>query len=495
MEVVKSNQTSKQKKSAIKILRNLIRPSVKEVVAHELTKNTPWPSPSPMNPMDLPASVIHVPEKEVKHFLKKVVGRYIKTLKQHSMSSVLETLKDPIAQKIPDEKFCDYVFGTCFGKLLTKNLSHKENSIFFDYIDESENYYLYNLDSLKYMKTYEDMYVENTKSLFKKVNNKIEVIAIYIKDQVVTPADGNKWELAKFYVMQGSAIALTACIHPRIHFPVDSINGVTKTLLPKDHTLYQLLEPHMYIQLPLNFAVQFITKSIAHGDQNEIYTPYPCDKEGFFGQVAIGYKGIKGEIKYQKYSYPLDPDKYETSYELFLKKYWHAIYDFVSQVSDAIDLDDPILQKWADSISQYVPGFPNAQEIKEDDKFVRAVTSYIHNCSVSHAVDHYTYSRVPLKHSPLRIRIAFPDKGEDLEVLDLNKLLTKEDYIRHKFANIMFFKENNLTLLRDMRYKFKNKVLNQYVRDFEQSLIKVDKSLAEKDRYIPLDEIAASIQY
>jgi hypothetical protein len=490
LETTRSTQTIK--KSPLKMLRNIITPNVEEVLAHNLTKDSPWPQPSPMSALNLPASVIHVPEEERREFLDKVVARYTKTLKINSVSSLLETINSSIIETISDEEFSKQIYNTCFSKLLTKNISAENQEIFFDYINDQHDYYLYPLDSLKHTETYEGMYVESTHSLFVKENDKIKAVAIRIKDQTLTPADADRWELAKLYVMQGSAIVLTACIHPKIHFPVDSINGITKSLLPKDHRIFKLLEPHLYIQLPLNFAVQYINKSISHGDQNEIYTPYPFGKKGFFEQVALGYMGIENKTKYAKYSYPLNPEKISAPYGDFLERYWFEIYNFVCDIISEIDREDPLLQLWANSISNYVPGFPNAQMIKEGDTLERCLTSFIHNCSVSHAVDHYTYSRVPLRFSPLRIRVPFPSKSASFK-FEIENTITKEDYIRHKFANMMFFKENNLTLLTDCNYKFTSKKDKFAIKNFKTSLEKLDSSL--KNKFIPLNEISASIQY
>ena len=482
------------KRSTLRIVRNIIKPDVKEVRANELTKNSPWPQPSPMNPFELPSCVVHVPEKEIEHFIKKVVRRYVKTIQTHSFKSLTKGGSHKLARKLNDKEFCDYIFRTCFSKILSKNISPDEHRIFFDVIEDKKEYFTYNLMPLKTMKTYPDMYTEGTISLFEKKGDQLFPCAIYIKQQVVTPDEHDRWELAKLYVMQGASIILTACIHPRIHFPVDSINGISKTLIPKEHILFQLLSPHMYIQLPLNFAVQYISKSIAHGDQSEIYTPYPCGRKGFFEQVALGYRGVEGNFRYPKYSYPLSVERFETDYSIFLEKYWLCIYRFVKKIVEFIDCDSDLIRLWANSIAQYVPGFPNAQQMLKKDVLAKALTSYIHNCSVSHAVDHYTYSRIPLEHSPLRIRIPFPSPQNSTFKLDLKDVVTREDYIRHKFANLMFFKENNLTLLADVNYAFKQPELKKLVREFHADLKQTEKEMPTEN-YIPLSEIAASIQY
>jgi hypothetical protein len=58
----------------------------------------------------------------------------------------------------------------------------------------------------------------------------------------------------------------------------------------------------------------------------------------------------------------------------------------------------------------------------------------------------------------------------------------------------MFFKENNLTLLADVNYAFKQPELKKLVREFHADLKQTEKEMPTEN-YIPLSEIAASIQY
>jgi hypothetical protein len=215
---------------------------------------------------------------------------------------------------------------------------------------------------------------------------------------------------------------------------------------------------------------------------------------GFFGQMAIGYKGIPGQEKYQAYKYPMTPEVLETDYGSFLTEYWWTIYRFVEDICENIDRDSELITHWAQSISHYVPGFPTGDEIRLKDNLERALTSYIHTCSVSHAADHYTYSRIPLRHAPLRNRVPFPEKHIMNFKFDINKVVTKEDFIRHKFCNIMYFKENNLTLLKDCDYAFRSSKLETAVQRFRADLVKTEK-IFQDNNYIPLGEISASIQY
>ncbi|MDO9181680.1 MAG: hypothetical protein Q7U04_04690, partial [Bacteriovorax sp.] len=74
-----SESHSHSGKKHFNLLQNILKPSTKEVRAHKLKQNYPWPSPSPYDHR-LPLTVIHVPDEEVKDFIKKIVSRYIKSV-------------------------------------------------------------------------------------------------------------------------------------------------------------------------------------------------------------------------------------------------------------------------------------------------------------------------------------------------------------------------------------------------------------------------------
>ncbi len=483
-----------ESKSPLKFLENIIYPTINSTSVHKIIDDTPWPRPSPYNSYSLANSVVNVPKKEIEEFKKKVVTRYIKTIRKQSLANIKEVFTEKIIEKVSDENLTKYVFETSLSRMLKKYFSKKEKDIFFNFLDDQDLFYTFSHTSLDSMKTYEGMYARNTIVLFKKLKDKTFPIAIYINDQVLTQEDGDRWELAKIYVLQGAALVVTSCSHPKVHFPVDSLNGITKVLLPKNHTIYQLLEPHLYIQLAINFAVLYLDKSVTHGNQNEIYTPYPTNKDGFFEHVAIGYQGIKGEANYSPYCYPMKPEKIDSPYGIYLKNYWDSIYRFVSNIVKKVDKSSKEVTLWAKSISNYIPGFPDGQKIQKGNNLELALTSYIHTVTIVHAGDHYTYSRIPLKHAPLRIRIPFPDKSETHFKLDLSKIIHKEDYIRHRFCNTMYFKEHNLTLLKDCEYNFFDPELIDYSIDFKNDLIRTNRHLGQYN-YVPLDNIAASIQY
>src|SRR5262249_36767027 len=63
------------------------------------------------------------------------------------------------------------------------------------------------------------------------------------------------WNLAKIYALQGAAYHMLFVVHPALHFPMDSVNAITKTAVPHIHLLFQLLYPHTAYQLTLDNAV------------------------------------------------------------------------------------------------------------------------------------------------------------------------------------------------------------------------------------------------
>ena len=86
--------------------------------------------------------------------------------------------------------------------------------------------------------------------------------AIYVEPKnsdedavVLDPEDGKAWALAKSFVLQGATYKLILSEHALLHFPFDSINAISKTALPKNSILLQLLLPHLDFTLVLDNAV------------------------------------------------------------------------------------------------------------------------------------------------------------------------------------------------------------------------------------------------
>ena len=257
--------------------------------------------------------------------------------------------------------------------------------------------------------------------------------------------------------------------------------------------MMRLLKPHMYLQLPLNFAVLNISKSVIRNNQNEIYTPFPGSVDGAFSMMKAGFAGVEGNSSYPKYTFPMDPLKIETSYGNFLKRYDEVVERFVERVIDQLPSDDANIKLWAKHISLYVPGFPDEEAIQTKHTLVRVLTSFIMNASIIHSADHYSLANIPINEIPLRIRTKMPRNWKEFE-LDLTEVNTKQDLFRYFMAHEMYFKPSTLTRLDQVNYDFQTSELRRANFNFLAELWAVDRSLGKK-QLIPLTDIACSIQY
>jgi hypothetical protein len=318
-------------------------------------------------------------------------------------------------------------------------------------------------------------------------------IAIQVEDNVFTPKESHAWELAKFFVAQGSALCLLAGLHPLVHFPMDAINALTKSILPADHPVRVLLQPHLYMQLPLNYRILYIDRSVAHNNQKEIYTPFSVPKEGFFEIMRRFHQGIPGNSSYPGFEFSLEDRPLYSPFQEFIHEYEMRVLDFVKEVVKSVKPRDPHIRRWAHHLSPVVKGFPSAETIFQGDNLSRTLMRFIANVSVVHSVDHHSYASVSPNLVPLRLRVPAPSSKKQSYV-DPKTMVNWEDIFRHHMAWEMYFKPATVKRLIDVQYDFTDPKLKDAVREFHEQLKTLNNDLAES-RFIPLDEIASSIQY
>lgn len=137
-------------------------------------------------------------------------------------------------------------------------------------------------------------------------------------------------------------------VHPLQHFPLDSINAITKTALPKKHTLFKLLYPHLRFTLALENAVLNFKMSLLHDDKWwKTYAPFPGAYDSIRDLLVEGYRGIHNNDSYPPYTYPRRPPKIFSGYGKFLDAYYETIYNFVLEVVNTIPKGDKHVKNWA----------------------------------------------------------------------------------------------------------------------------------------------------
>jgi len=458
----------------------------------------PWPQPCPDHPYDESPGVIHLPLKEWIDWWANIGLRFIVLWPTLTPIYFLNGLLNPGLKKVSDDEFHEYLTNTMMARFITPELDELDLKLFAPGMEGGKKYYVVDLDPVRVVETFKGMYVSPTKTLLEETSpEKFKIISIWMDKtaEVITPQDGDAWELAKYFVLQGGALCATMVVHPLQHFPLDSINAITKTALPKEHVLFKLLHEHMRFTLPLENAVLNFKMSLLHNDRWwKTYAPFPGPYGGIRDLLVEGYRGIKKNHSYPPFSYPRRPPKIYSGYGTFLNEYFETIYKFVDEVVKVIPEDDLHVKNWADYINGWIPGFPNGDEIFKGKTLTEVVAYYIWDVTVGHTIDHHNYGEMDVRKVPLRIRQEPPKK--DTKIKPLKLLQSPIDLMKYKLAMKLFFGPSVITRLIDAEYGFKDPELQKAVADFKQNLRATEKSLNEKGlKYMKLEDIAKSIQF
>jgi hypothetical protein len=349
--------------------------------------------------------------------------------------------------------------------------------------------------------TYPGTYAAATTVLFKRDAPKarLDVVSIHVNGLELTPKDGDAWELAKLFVMQGATIRLVYSTHALLHFPVDSINAISKDRLPTDHVLFQLLIPHTDLQLVLDKVVQTGTMSPLLNHQIFPWCAHTGPGAGLVRTLEQLYLGVEDNPAYPAYHYKHPRRTAEEKYVNFLEAYYQTILRFVRKVLAKVEDGDPIVRQWADYIAEYVPGFPDGDHIftpydsvSEYRNLDWAVATFIWDVSVGHTTDHYNMGLLDINENPFRIRVP-PPASKDA-TFDRKALRKWSDFVRYRLFWRLFLTATTVFRLENVRYPFTDPELRRFNDEFLLDLERTAKAMSG-DEFIPLREIARSVQF
>lgn len=457
----------------------------------------PWPQPCPDHPYDESPGVIHLPLGEWADWWLRIGSRFATQWPLFTPIYYFTSLFNPGCKKVSDDEFHNYITNSMMSKFITPQLDSLDLDIFKDYISAGKEYFIVDLDPVRVVTPFKGMHVSPTKTLLEFKNEKFAIVCIWMgkTDTVLLPSDADAWELSKFFVLQGGALCATMVVHPLQHFPLDSINAITKTALPKEHVLFKLLYAHLRFTLPLENAVLNFKMSLLHNDKWwKTYAPFPGAYDGIRDLLVEGYRGIKNNNSYPPFTYPRRPPKIYSGYGTFLDAYYETIYAYVDDVVKTIPDQDIHVGNWADYINTWVPGFPDGKEVFKGKTLTEVVSYFIWDVTVGHTIDHHNYSEMDVQQVPLRLRQAPPKKGTKID--SYKALQTPVDLMKYKLAMRLFFGPTVVTKLIDAKYDFSDKALLARAQKFKNDLRETEKRLNEKGlKYVPLDGIACSIQF
>jgi hypothetical protein len=442
----------------------------------------------------MPPGVLRIPLREQIDFFLHVSLRYAWQIATHWPVSLLRALRDPYPAATTDEELASLFYDTSMAKLMCTTLDAVDLERFAAIIGTRDPKSFIKVDFSAYAELALEpgMYAAATVSLFHRGDDgRPHLEAISINGLVLTPENGEAWTLAKMFVQQGAGQHMANCNHIPLHFPLDTINAVTKSVFPPTHVIAQLLAPHLRFSLSLNGAALYSNFSILRNHDVLIYSTFAITEAAIYRLARIGYAGLPGNSGYPAWRFSPVPEPVVGDFGVFLDHYYTAILAFTSTVAAEVPADDPAVAEWANEIARHLPGFPSGAELRTGDMLARVLAKIIWSASVAHGADHHDYGGLPIGKIALRLRVPPPTSASDRIPA---KLGTWTDAMRHDMARVLFFREDTVTPLREVRYGFESPTLRDAGEAFLRSLDDVDAAMPVK-RFIPLGRIPASIQF
>ena len=495
-------------------MKQLMEPEVRKPDEFMYNRMGPWPQPSPTHPVREAPAILNFP-RSMKWDWNFFIGlRYLWNVLTYTIPSIIYGLMNPRAAELSDEEFTAHFEVKAYSKFLNPTLDPPDKKTFAKFLKNPKpgtKFFKVDFSVIERLVPIKGVYATPTVTLFKKVKNgPLEPVAISFGHFIATPVNSNAWRLGKFFVTQAAATTIIFSAHALLHFPVDSINAVTLTSLPKDHPLFKLLYPHLRFTLVLENAVLTSNTSPLLNKQLFWFNAGPGTGASQVELVAslnagVMYPDGKYNSSYPPYDF-LNPRAREgvTVYAEFNKVYFNTILTFVEKVLRDVPRDDKYVLRWAGYLKNLVPGFPGEKEIqkkvkvdgKSIDMFPYAVALYLWDVTVGHSVDHYDQGTLNLNQNTMRIRVP-PPASSDAADFDIKDVSTRCDFIRYRLFWKMFVTPTTVTRLYNTEYDFTSPERIAAANEFRQDLRETEASLPSLGipNFIPLKEIAATIQY
>lgn len=489
----------------------------------------PWPQPAPDKPFGQFAQVLHIPEEEKADWNKNVNWKYIWLFFTRWPIALWRAIRNGHYKRITNEEFDNYLTHEMYSRYMTK-LDDIDLTTFGITKEDADNETYLKCDFICMEviegETYAGMHAKPTVVLLEKdaEDGKYKAQAIQLVDKnsplVLRREDGQAWQLAKYFALQGASHRINLITHAALHFPFDPINAITKTALPKDNLLFRLLIPHLRLALPVNNSVLEGEKSLISRTSWTIWSPFCAPGKTIRKLFPYGSVGDPERPNaYPEYRFPLQEDPNYSDYFRFLNAYRKTVRDFVSEFADVAfgywngmvgGSDWNYLTFWAESCAQWVPGFPDGEQISDKETFINTVTTIIWDLAVSHSTDHNSMHNIPNNESIFRLRLP-PPTSKAIDAWETSELCNWKDLFKENLTDLLFYEPHNVTNLAEVEYKFseiehdRNESLDMVLakldvisKNFiEVELPETEKRLQQQNIkiYCPLKDMAASLQY
>jgi hypothetical protein len=468
----------------------------------------PWPQPCPSYPMEQAPEVLGVPPVEAFLWNGTIGARYLNAQTFYPPVAAANAVKDGALPIPSDAEFVRMMTASVYARFMRETKS--------GWVADFRAMELIAKDTLP------GTFCAPTICHFSRNSDKqfqcdsIEFFPTSFPPFKVKPGEVS-WNLAKVYALQGAAYQSLFVVHPALHFPMDSVNAITKTAVPHIHPLYQLLYPHTSYTLALDNAVlegaNTVVNNNAPGTWFDPLTANGFEVKRLFG---AGYKGLeKYKEAYPEYKYLTPWMDAKLPYGACLQAYFKPFLDFCTTVAEFIlaqSPNDPYVARWADYNSVQVKGFPDAKKIFETGVLAQAMAIYMWDVTVSHGADHFSFANdIAAAYKFLRVRRhAPPINSSDGPMVQLvGDVCDPDDLCRTEMAQEMFFSAWTMwPNLIDTGYPFTSPALLQAQGQFKKDLAIIEQKVAKlMPNFMPLGSnidkgseqyrwtIPASIQY
>jgi hypothetical protein len=433
----------------------------------------PWPQPSPAHPLTDAAEVLNVPLVETAVWDIAVGLRLAADEYGYAPAAARLALKDMDSPIPTDDEFNNVMLKTAYSRFMKPGDGNAK--------------WIYDFSAMKLIKPIEGLYCAPVQCRFGGSPVQCTVISFRNGELYhdVYPSDGLAWNLAKVYALQAAIYHMLFIVHPALHFPMDSVNAITKTAVPQNHPLFQLLYPHTALTLPLdNSVLEGAGSPVNKNVQGTWFDPFMGEGYNLKLLFGAGYSGLQDPWygnAYPAYDFMKPQMGFDSEYGRWLAAYFPVFLEFCTKVATKILADnnkDTYVTRWARYNTTYVRGFPDEKAILNRDCLAKAMAIFMWDVSVSHAGDHYSigYNVAP-RYKFLRIRnyppisgpppAAGPTKVSDVAVVD--------DLFRAEMAQQLFFRPWGVTSLYQTAYAFTDSGLQQAADDFQTGLGKVSQ--------------------
>jgi hypothetical protein len=418
----------------------------------------PWPQPSPAHPLKEAAEVLSVPLVESLVW-DVTVGRRLVTDSAGYTGFAAQLTRQDLALPLPsDAQFNQYMLNTIYSRFMKPA---SPPAVIAKKCPGAVKWWKYDFSAMKLVKPIAGLYCAPVVCFFQEdssgngSNGKCAAIVFRAdqpsQDVTVYPGDP-AWNLAKIYALQGAAYHGLFVVHPALHFPMDSVNAITKTAVPQNHPLFQLLYPHTGYTLALDNAVlEGANSVVSDNPQGTWFDPLMGDGYNLKLLFGAGYAGLSDPWygdSYPPYDFMKPQKGFDSGYGGWLAAYFGPFQMLCDAVAKAIvkaDDQDTYVKRWARYNATYVQGFPDENTIApkgviDKDCLAQAMAIYMWDVTVSHGGDHYSFGvNIPAAYKFLRIRKPPPTSSSSPSPSLVSDVANGDDLFRAEMGQQLFF--------------------------------------------------------